>query len=162
MRRVILLAGLALGLAVPASGLPAVGGSDLPFEGSQSGLGTFNLATGELHIVTTGPASHFGLTKIEQNNKVVFTSPTTLTYTGTWTATAANGDTMVGTSIGTSTFLDPTHSIGGGTYTSTGGTGRFAGSSLTFTATVRTTRLSLVGTVATSIFEGEATGQLSH
>jgi hypothetical protein len=62
MRRMIFLAGLALavGLLVTGSALPAVGGSDLPLDGTFSGTTTHNLATGHLDGLSTGELTHLG------------------------------------------------------------------------------------------------------
>jgi hypothetical protein len=164
MRRVIFLTGLALavGALVPASALPAAGGSDLPVGGTSSGLGDVNLSTGQGHTFTTGPFSHFGLTTVEQHSQLVPTGPTSFTFTSTWTATAANGDEMHGTSVGTGTATDPTHSTFQGTYTSTGGTGRFADASMVLLASIHATQISLVGPVRTDLFEVTAVGTLSY
>lgn len=91
MRRVIFLAGLALavGVLVPGSALPAVGGSDLPLKGSFSGTTTHNLVTGHLDAVSTGELTHFGLATLEQSVQVAATGPTTRSWSGTWTLTAA-------------------------------------------------------------------------
>lgn len=164
MRRVTLLAGLALaaGVFLPGSALPAVGGSDLPFTASQSGSSTLNLVTGQAHLLTTGPVSHFGLGAVEQDLQLVPTGPVTFSYSGTWTLTAANGDQMLGTATGSGSTADGIHITWVGNYTSSGGTGRFADASLTFAGTAQTTRLSVEGTIATGTVEGTATGQLSY
>ena len=70
---------------------------------------------------------------------------------------------MVGTSTGTVTFAaDGIHSTQLGSYTSSGGTGRFADAALTFDSTGQGTRLSLDGAIATSFWEVTATGTLSY
>lgn len=164
MRRVVFLTGLALavGALVPASALPAAGGSDLPFRGSQSGTGTVNFVTLQSHVVTSGTFSHCGLTTAVQDFQLAPTGPGAFNFVGTWTATAANGDQMFGTSTGTSTFTDSTHVTSVGSYTSSGGTGRFADATLTFVATVHSTQLSVAGGIATNFFEATAVGQLSY
>jgi hypothetical protein len=164
MRRVVLLASLALvvGALVPASAQPAAGGSDLPFKGVQSGYGTTNLVTGQAHLVTAGPWSHFGLSIVEQDLQLVFTGPGVFTSSGTWTVTAANGDRMFGTVTGVGSFTDAVHSTTLVNAVSTGGTGRFANASLSFSATVYGTRVSLEGAVATTFFEGTGVGRLSY
>lgn len=164
MRRVILLTGLALavGVFLPGSALPAMGGSDLPFTASQSGTSTTNLVTGQAHLLTTGPVNHFGLAAFEQDLQLVPTGPVTFSYSGTWTLTAANGDQMFGTSSGSGSFTDALHSTWVGNYTSNGGTGRFADAGLTFLGTAHLLRVSLVGAISTSSVEGTASGQLSY
>jgi hypothetical protein len=165
MRTPMLLAGLALavGLVLPAGAVADTGGTDLPFKTSQSGYGMVNLATGQQHVVGSGPASHFGLTTTEQHNQLVSTGPGTFSWFGTWTATAANGDQMFGTSTGTVSFAaDGIHTSALGTYVASGGTGRFADATLTFDATVQGTRLSVEGGIATGSFEATGVGTLSY
>jgi len=137
MRRIILLAGLVLAVGVLPSGsaLAAVGGSDLPLKGSVSGTSAHNLATGVVDAVSSGQLTHFGRTTVEQTALVVPVGPTTFSWSGTFTLTAANGDQMSGTTVGTCTptatsvrcVVD---------FTSTGGTGRFADASATLTMTL--------------------------
>lgn len=164
MRKITLLTALALALAVlaPTSAAPAAGGSDLPFKGVQTGFATTNLVTGQSHLLTSGPVSHFGLTTGEQHLQLVPTGPATFTLLGTWTLAAANGDQMFGTVTGTVRFTDAVHSTTVASYVSTGGTGRFADASLTASAAVEGTRLSVEGVIATSFFKGTIVGRLSY
>jgi hypothetical protein len=137
MRRIVLLAGSVLAVGVLASGsaLAAVRGSDLSLKGSVSGTSAHNLATGKVHAVSTGQLTHLGLTTVEQTALVVPAGPTIFSWSGTFTLTAANGDQMSGTTVGTCTptatsvrcVVD---------FTSTGGTGRFADASATLTMTL--------------------------
>jgi len=164
MRKMILAAVLVLTLGVflPGSARPAVGGSDLPFAGSQTGVSTVNVATGQFHAVSTGPATHFGLTVFEQRGQFIPTGPGTFDYLGTGTLTAANGDQMFGTLSGSVSFSDSIHSTTVIDFVSNGGTGRFADASLSFTGTAHGTRTSLVGSIATGTFESTAVGRLSY
>ena len=164
MRRIILLAYLALavGLLLPASALPARGGSDLPLKGTASGSSTLNLATGEIHLLATGPLSHLGLTTFEQHGLVLPTGPGTFSFNTTWTATAANGDQMFGTFSGTGRLVDGVHATWLVNGVSTGGTGRFADAGLTTVVTVESTRLSVEGTIVTSSFVADLVGRLSY
>ena len=164
MRRIILLAGLALavGVLLPAGAMPAAGGSDLPFKGYMSGNGTTSLATGQAHHVVTGSVSHFGLSTLDEHFQVVFTGPGTFNTAGTWTLTAANGDQMFGTLTSTGRFTDAIHSTSLVNFVSTGGTGRFADASLTFSVSVQSTRLSLEGVIVTTFSEGTGVGRLSY
>lgn len=163
MRTPILLAVLALavGLLLPAGAVADVGGTDLPYKGSGSGDTTFNLATGEVDLVSTGNASHVGSFGFEQHGLLVPTGVGTFNSSFSWTLTAANGDRMFGTATGTVTVTDAIHSIGVATYTSSGGTGRFADATLTFVATVRNTRVAVDGVIATGVHEGTVLGRLS-
>jgi hypothetical protein len=160
----VFFAGLISAIAVllPAGALPDVGGSNLPFAGSVASTSTHNLATGQVHGVGTGQITHFGRAMIVQDAHVAPTGSTPpLSWSGTWTLTAANGDQLFGTSTGTGTPTDTTHITFVIDYTSSGGTGRFADASATFTATIHHTRVALVN----GISYGEQTvtldGQLS-
>jgi hypothetical protein len=163
MRRVIFLAGLALvvGVLAPGGALPAVGGSDLPLKGSFSGTTSHTLATGHLDAVSTGKSTHFGLTTLKQSVQVVATGPTTRSWSGTWTLTAANGDQMVGTCVGMGTLTDPTHITFVIDYLSGGGTGRFADASATFTITLYFHRVALVSGISYGEHTATLQGQLS-
>ena len=147
MRRIILLAGLVLAVGVLPSGsaLAAVGGSDLPLKGSVSGTSEHNLSTRDLHAVSTGRLTHFGLTKVEQTALVVPAGPTTFSWTGTFTLTAANGDQMSGTTVGTCTLTATSVTRCVVQFTSTGGTGRFTDASATPTMTLSAASRSLRG-----------------
>jgi hypothetical protein len=160
----ILLAGLALavGVLLPASAMPAAGGSDLPLKGFHSGYSTTNLATGQGHLLTTGVGTHFGLSTSEQHLQLVPTGPGTFNASGTWTLTAANGDQMFGTFASSGRFTDAVHSTWLGNYVSTGGTGRFADASLTLSSSAEGTRVSLEGVISTTFFEVTLVGQLSY
>jgi hypothetical protein len=163
MRRMIFLAGLALAVSVlvPSSALPAVGGSDLPLKGSFSGTTAHNLATGHLDAVSTGEFTHFGLTTLEQSVQVAPTGPTTRSWSGIWTLTAANGDQLSGTSVGTGTLTDSTHITFVLDYTSSGGTGRFSDASATFTITLYFHRVALVNGFSYGEHDATLDGQLS-
>ena len=139
----------------------SVGGSDLPFTGSFTGSSAHNLATGEFHAVSTGEASHFGISNLEQHAQVAFTGPTTLSFSGTWTLTAANGDQLYGTAVGTGVPTDATYITLVIDYTATGGTGRFAGASATFTMTAHHTRTALDNGISYGEQLATLDGQLS-
>ena len=163
MRRMLLLAGLvlAVGVLLPGSALSAVGGSNLPLKGSFSGSGTYNRVTYDLHLLLTGTGTHFGLMTFDQHAQVVPTGPTTFSFIGTWTLTAANGDELFGTATGIGTRTDSVHSTFVVDRTSTGGTGRFAGASATFTTIAYSTRVAVEGDISYSGIEGTLDGQLS-
>ena len=138
-----LLSFLALALTVAClSGAPAFGaanGTDRPFTGSGSGTGVIGLVGGVpagSTIDGTENASHLGLATFHTVN--VFTGPTTTNTTAT--LVAANGDTVTESGTSTSVLVNPTTFAFTAVYTTTGGTGRFAGASgsqtLTGTATL--------------------------
>ena len=163
MRNAIFFAGLALavGALVPGSALSAAGGSDLPLKGSFSGATVHNLVTGHLDGTSAGEFTHFGSSTLEQSVQVATTGPTTRSWSGTWTLTAANGDQLSGTSVGTGNLTDLTHITFVLDYTATGGTGRFAGSSSTFTITLYFHRVALVNGISYGEHDATLDGQLS-
>lgn len=164
MRRTTLLAGVifALGVLVPGIGLADRGGSNLPTKGSHSGSCTSNVVTGAAECVTTGPASHFGLSTMEQDIQLIPTGPGTFRWLALWTLTAASGDQMSGTGAGTSEFAaDGIHSTSLGTFTSSGGTGRFEDATSTFDSIAHCTITSLVPPTANSFCEATVVGTLS-
>jgi hypothetical protein len=164
MRRTIPLVASALliGALVPGQARAALGGTDLPLRGSQSGYMTVNLSNGQAHVVTTGQLSHLGSTTAEQDLQIVPTGPGTRSFSGTWTITVASGDQLFGTSSGTTTTVDSIHSTTVGRCISTGGTGRLANTSLTFDVTAQITLLSVDGSIAMQAIEVTADGRLSH
>lgn len=154
MRRLSLLAGLALALSMllPGVALAAAGGSDLPVMGSQTGSCVFNLVTLQGHCVTTGPASHFGLSTMEADVQLTGLAPGS-SDSGTWTLTVANGDQMFGSFTGI---------LGSGTWVSSGGTGRFADASATVYDASQMTLVSVEGVIATFAVEVTVVGRLSY
>jgi hypothetical protein len=157
------LCALAAAILLPASGLAAAGGSNLPFKGSASGTTTFNVLTGQLVVMSTGPISHMGIATVEQHAQLVPTSPTTFGWVGgTWTATAANGDVLFGTSEGTVTFTDAVHDVAVVSYTSAGGSGRFADAVAAFVGTAFGTSSSTVGATTMGTFSATIVGELGY
>jgi hypothetical protein len=152
-----------VGVLLPGAALSAADGGDLPFKLTASGHSIDNLLTLHGHGVYSGMVSQFGLSTSEQDYELVPIGPNTIDWSGTWSLTAANGDEMFGTATGTDSIAaDGIHSTSLGTYTSTGGTGRFADASLRFEATAQGTLTSLVGTIATIHWEVTAVGTLSR
>ncbi len=164
MRKAILLAGLVLtlGVLLPGSARPAVGGSDLPLKGTASGYFTLNLLTGQSHVVgTDGQLTHLGLWTSTQNEQLVPTGPGTFNLFTTGTMTAANGDQLFLIGAGTGTGVIGSHGTFTINYTTSSGTGRFAGASATFVALVQTTFVSQVGAIETGAWDATFDGQLS-
>ena len=166
MRRLTLLAGLALavGVLLPGSGLAGVGGSDRPFNISASGSLTIDLQTGQAHGLGTGTGTHIGLEADEEDLQLLpTTDPTTFIWISLgWTGRAANGDQIFATGSGTVSFTDATHSTAVGTYTVSGGSGRFANATGTVAATVFNTLIFVEGQIATYSWEGTFVGTLSY
>ena len=160
MRRLILLACsvAAVGAFLPGSARPAVGGSDLPYKATIAGSFTFDPVTGQSEIVGNGQLSHLGLATSDEHAQLVPTGPTTFINYYTQTLTAANGDQLFSTGVGSGTLTDPVHATIVADYVSTGGSGRFAAASLSAHATVHITFLS----AAAGTWEATGVGRLSY
>jgi hypothetical protein len=91
----------------------------LPFQGSEQGMVTAFVPPNELVIETTGTATHLGQFTSEEE---LFLNPDG-SFSGIKVFTAANGDELWVDFEGA--FTSPTTAEG--TYTFTGGTGRFQG-----------------------------------
>ena len=123
-----LLAAIALAAAISQ---PAMAQGPVPFRGTYEssefqGGGTFPVF---LQVLGgSGEATHLGRFTVEAQWHV---NVLTGTAVGTFTLTAANGDTLVGTATGTSVILDGLAYITE-TCVITGGTGRFAGATGAF------------------------------
>jgi hypothetical protein len=115
----------------------AKGGSELPFKGRYEGLETVGTPSSQHHLDATGNATHLG--------RFTVTASWTVTMAGaietssTWTA--ANGDELFTRFTRQGVFVPPTATFTE-THTITGGTGRFATASGTFTV-VQTRGLSM-------------------
>jgi hypothetical protein len=118
------------------AGTQAQGGSELPFKGTYEGLETVLTVPSHHHLDATGNATHLGLFTV--------TADWTLAATGnfgTSTWTAADGDEF-STSFARRGVVAPPTITFTETHTITGGTGRFANVSGTFTV-VQTRGLSM-------------------
>lgn len=164
MRRLIMLAFLALvvGVLLPVSALSAAGGGNLPFKGTLSGPGTLNVATGVLHADLSGNFTHFGLATFVEDVQVVPTGPGTFDWFGNWVMRAANDNQMSGTSVGSGVFTDATHSSWAVDFVSSGGTGRFAGATLTFHSDAVATTTSVAFPILTAVVEAPLNGHLTN
>jgi hypothetical protein len=115
----------------------AEGGSELPFEGTYEGLETVDPVSGHHHLEdVTGNATHLGQFTVTAEWTL---GPTGGSGTSTWTA--ANGDEFSTRFTRNGVFVPPTATFTE-THTITGGTGRFANASGTFTV-VQTRGLSM-------------------
>ena len=93
--------------------------------------------------------------------RLILLASLTFTYTGTRTFAAANGDKVFSAITGTGTFTRTTaHSTE--TDTITGGTGRFAGASGTYTDTISTVVVSATSTSKISRATAAAQGQIRY
>ena len=114
----LLLAAMTLACAVPA----AWAKDQVPFQGSADGaIANASPDPGGvvLTVLAEGNATHLG--RFSREETVLF-NPVTGTLTGLVVYTAASGGQLFGTVVGG--FISPTAATG--TYTFTGGTGRFA------------------------------------
>jgi len=109
-----------------------------PFSGHDSGTFEFtqdNCAAGQapLRTHTTGTATLIGAYSFETQECF---DTATLTFSGSFTIAAANGDRLSGVYAGNVTaFLDEVTAVSAFTATVTSGTGRFAGTTGTFSGT---------------------------
>ena len=115
----------------------AKGGSALPFKGTYEGLETVLTVPSHHHLEATGNATHLGLFTVTADWTV--TTAGAIETSSTWTA--ANGDKFSTSFTRQGRFMPPTITFTE-THTITGGTGRFATASGTFTV-VQTRGLSM-------------------
>ena len=107
----------------------------------------------------TGHLSPLGADTGYDNLTFTLTGPSTFTYTGTRTFVAANGDTLFSAITWQGTFTSTaTHSTE--TDTITGGTGRFAGASGTYTDAISTVVISATSASQASHVTAVARGQI--
>lgn len=122
------------GVSAPAGGARALL-EHAPFVGQDSGTFEFTqdacpAGLAPLRTHTTGTATLIGADSFETQECF---DNATLTFSGSFTITAANGDTLTGAYAGHVTgFLDQVTAVSAFTATVTGGTGRFAGATGSF------------------------------
>src|SRR3954447_26532309 len=125
---------LAAALAVfTLIGTATAGKPLVPFRAQSTGTVTTLGFDPELGIISTraegrGEATHLGRITVTGDVAVYVLTPTGIAI-GNWTYETANGDKMFAHMVG-SGGADPLHGIG--TFTITGGTGRFRGASGTY------------------------------
>ena len=112
-------------------------GSELPFKGTYEGLETVLTPPSHHHLDATGNATHLGLFTVRASWTVTMAGA--IETSSTWTA--ANGDELFTRFTRQGVFVPPTATFTE-THTITGGTGRFATASGTFTV-VQTRGLSM-------------------
>jgi hydroxyethylthiazole kinase-like sugar kinase family protein len=164
LRRLTFLASLVLAVATmsPPAALAAANGTDRPLTGTGTGTNTLNLATLAATAEATGHISHLGAFTGHFDAVFTITGASTFTYTGTGTDVAANGDKLFSTITGSGTLTSPTTAESTETDTITGGTGRFAGASGTYTETISSVIVSVTATTETSRFTAALKGQISY
>ena len=144
----------AAALAVTLAG-PVSAGDQVPFKGTLAGTATITPLGGPIvavEIDATGTATYLGRFTLEAPHVV---DQSTLTAVGTYTLTAANGDTITADLAGTARMVEPPNVVAiTETATVTGGTGRFAGA----TGSIRVER---VFNRATGVTTGSLAGWIS-
>jgi hypothetical protein len=168
LRRLILLSSLVLAVAAlsPAAALGAAKGTDRPLKGTLTATAHDNLSTGTATADGTFLFTHLGKGTFHLDATGTGITGNTFTATGTTTFVAANGDRLFTTFTSTGTFTPAENTT---VETITGGTGRFADASGTFTTaravvvgSVSTVFVPGVGVIFTDTFTGTAEGQISY
>ena len=170
-QRIIILASVALVLlagvaafvvtTLSSSAAAAPHGTARPLTGTGTGTTTINLTTGAATSDFTGHLSSLGAESGYDNLTFTLTGPSTYSYTGTRTFVAANGDKLFSAITGKGT-LTRTTAKSTETDTITGGTGRFAGASGTYTDTVSSVVVSATSTSQTSRLTAAVQGQIRY
>ena len=145
-----LVAAFAVSLASVASAVAA----ETPFKGTFSAVETDQLAFPILSVNREGTGTATYLGKYTEH-ATFHVDVRTGSATGTATFTAANGDTLTASVVGQGTTTGPTTRSIVEVYTITGGTGRFAGATGTFT-------LERTLDLATGISTGRFSGAIDH
>jgi hypothetical protein len=169
-RRLIILASVALilltGVALAVTALsrpaaPAAHGTARPLTGTGTGTMTLNLLTGAATADFTGHLAPLGADTGSDNLTFTVTGASTFAYTGTRTFVAANGDKVFSAITGKGT-LTRTTAKSTETDTITGGTGRFAGATGTYTDTISSVVVSSAAGWQTSHVTAAAHGQIRY
>lgn len=163
LRRLIFLASVVLAVAAmsPSAALAAANGTSRPLTGTATGTTTTDLLTGATTVDATGHLSHLGTVTAHFDLTLAPTSASTFAYAGTGSDVAANGDKLFVSLTGSGTFT-PTTAEGTTNLTITGGTGRFAGASGMYTETVSFVVVSVTAASRTSRFTATFEGQVSY
>ena len=162
LRRLILISGLVLAVVTmsPAAAMGAAKGTDRPLKGTTTSTATVSLITGVGTIVSSGHLSHLGAVTGSSDQQFALVGPNGFSFTGTGTTVAANGDELFTTVSGMGTLGPPVQSTGVNTIT--GGTGRFADASGTYTTTNVSTSVSIVGSIETVTSTVTIKGTISY
>ena len=166
LRRLILLSSMVLAVAAlsPAAASGAANGTDRPLSGTVTATAHDNLSTGTSTADGTFLFTHLGKGTFHEDATAGPITGNTFTSTGTATYVAANGDKLFATITVTGTFgADEVTTVS----TITGGTGRFANASGTFTTHERVVFGSAVfvpgvGVIVRNTFTGTVEGQISY
>ena len=160
----ILISVVALVIAAPEVAAAKAGGTDRPLKGPGSGTTTFDTSTVPFPATGEGTAriSHLGKTTYSLDYTITPGAPGTFTVAGTAEFVAANGDSVFTSFTGPGQNTSPTASVTTVSSTITGGTGRFEGASGSFTTTVLTDNVSMVGTTGTADQTLTSRGTISY
>ena len=158
-RKLLVLSTLVLAIAVlsPATAQGAAHGTDRPLKGTETATAVINVFAGTGSVGGTFRYAHLGSGTFHADTTLTPLTSTTTQIVGTNTYVAANGDEVFTTILGTSTGSEV--SI---VDTITGGTGRFADASGTFTATGPATTISFVPPFVTSTGTNTVEGHISY
>lgn len=140
---------------------PSAHGTLRPLAGTGAGTLTLSLINGAATTNFSGQLSPLGAETGHDALSFVTTGPTTFMYTGTRTFVAADGDKLFSAIKGEGTF-SKTAAKSTETDTITGGTGRLAGASGTYTDTVTSVVVSATATSEQSRFTAIARGQIRY
>lgn len=146
----------------PAAALAAAKGTDHPLRGTSTGTLTASLVTGAATSSFTGHVCPLGAITGADVVTFTVTGPTTFTYAGTDTLVAANGNEVFSTLTGSGTFTSSTTTQSTQVNTITGGTGRYADASGTFTETISSVVVSVTATSETTDNAATFDGQISY
>jgi hypothetical protein len=162
LRRLLFLAScfvLALAVLSPAAAQGKAGGTDRPLKGRSTSTTTINVVTGTGTSDGTSQLTHCGRAHFHNDFTFSITGPDTFTLVGTNTEVCVNGDELFSTFVITGTLSTGTST---GVFTGTGGTGRFADSSGSFTIDAQSTIVSIAGPVITSRDTNTIDGLISY
>ena len=123
---------------------------------------TASLVTGAATSSFTGNLSHLGAISGGDVAVLTATGPATFTYTGTDILVAANGDELFSDFTGSGVFTSATAVESTQVNTITGGTGRFADASGTFTITISSVIVAINATSETTHNTDVFNGKISY
>ena len=158
IRRLLFFAVVAAFAVSLASIVPSAVAAETPFKGTANAVETGTIVfpggvpTVLLDREGTGTATQLGKYTSHLTAQI---NVTTGHATGVATFTAANGDTLTASVVGQGTVTGPTTRSIVEVYTITGGTGRFADATGTFT-------LEIIVTQATGVSTGTFSGVIDH
>ena len=141
MGKRLLLSSLVLGVGLisPASALAGAGGSNLPLQGRTTGVVSYSNVNFQTWSSDSGVSSLLGAFTANFSGQLGGSNvPNGYSVTGTGTLVAANGDELFGIQNGGGVNAADGTSTGTYVFTITGGTGRFANATGSFTDTYAT------------------------